>query len=147
MKPTQLISKRLILRRTLKDDADYLFRYTNDAECSKFLTRAPHTHIDQTKNFLNKWCDLPWAVETDNFAWVVSLASNDEAIGLLIANIEEHRKRSFEPILNKYFFGMIPGIVILSEGRNKMLIKILNVHGRSVRIHLKNFLTKYFKIS
>ena len=70
MKPKQLISKRLILRRTRDGDADYLFRYTNDPECSRFLTRAPHTHIDQTQNFLNKWCGHPWDVEGDNFAWV-----------------------------------------------------------------------------
>jgi hypothetical protein len=48
MKLKVLISKRLILRCARDGDADYLFRYTNDTECSKFLTRAQHTHIDQT---------------------------------------------------------------------------------------------------
>ncbi len=51
----------------------------------------PHTHIEQTKKFLDKWCDLSWDVEGDNFSWVVSLASNDEPIGVLITKIEEHQ--------------------------------------------------------
>ena len=88
MKPIKLVSKRLILRRTQEGDADFLFRYTNDTESSKYLTRTPHTHIEQTKNFLEKWCDLPWEEGGDNFSWVVSLSSNDEAIGILIVNIE-----------------------------------------------------------
>ena len=88
MKPKKLVTKRLVLRRTREGDADFLFRYTSDIECSKFLTRSPHTHIDQTKHFLDKWCDRPWEEGGDNFSWVVSLPSNDEPIGILIANIE-----------------------------------------------------------
>ncbi len=88
MKPIKLVSKRLILRRAQEGDADSLFHYTSDIECSKFLTRAPHTHIDQTQNFLDKCCDRPWEEGGDNFSWVVSLATNEEAIGILIINIE-----------------------------------------------------------
>lgn len=91
MKPTNLTSKRLILRRTHEGDADYLLHYTSDLECSKFLTRAPHTNIEQTQSFLDKWCDLSWEKGGDDFSWVVSLASNDEAIGILLTNIEDHQ--------------------------------------------------------
>jgi ribosomal-protein-alanine N-acetyltransferase len=89
MKPIELISKRLILRRTREGDANNLFNYTNDSECSRFLTRRPHTHIEQTQKFLDKWCNLAWEVEDENFSWVVSLASNDEAVGVFIVIIEE----------------------------------------------------------
>ena len=91
MKPTNLTSKRLILRRTRDGDADYLFDYTSDIECSKFLTRAPHTNIEQTKKFLDKWCNISWDNNEDNFSWVVSLALNDEAIGILLTNLEENQ--------------------------------------------------------
>lgn len=89
MKPANLSTKRLILRRTHDGDADYLFDYTSDIESSKFLTRLPHTDIEQTKKFLDKWCDHPWDEGGDNFCWVVSLASNDEPIGILITKTEE----------------------------------------------------------
>lgn len=91
MKPIELTSNRLILRRTRNGDADNLFHYTSDSECSKFLTRAPHAHLEQTQQFLDKWCNLAWDKESDNISWVVSLASNDEAIGLFIVNLEGHK--------------------------------------------------------
>ncbi len=103
MKPTKLISKRLNLRRAHNGDADHLFRYTSDLECSKFLTRAPHVCIDQTKKFLDKWCDLPWDEESNNFSWVVSLASNDEAIGIFLSKIEDHQAEVHFGIRREYW--------------------------------------------
>lgn len=91
MKPIELESTRLLLRRTKEGDAEYLFNYTKDAECSQFLTRPPHSHIDQTKAFLEKWCNIAWSEERNNIAWVVSLKSNDEAIGLFIVTVEGHK--------------------------------------------------------
>lgn len=90
MKPREIITSRLLLRRSKDGDAENLFNYTNDSECSRFLTRRPHSHIDQTKDFLEKWCSLAWEKEENNISWVVSLASNNEAIGLFIVIAEGH---------------------------------------------------------
>jgi len=89
MKPEELYTERLVLRRVKEGDAENLFCYTKDPECSRFLTRSPHRHIDQTKQFLNSWAS--WEKESNNFCWVVGMASNDEAIGIFIANIDGHK--------------------------------------------------------
>lgn len=91
MKPKELNTRRLILRRTREGDAKSLFYYTSDPESSRFLSRTPHTHIDQTKKFLDKWCERAWEEESDNISWVISLASSNEAIGVFIATIEGHK--------------------------------------------------------
>lgn len=92
MKPITLSTKRLVLRQAVDIDSENLFRnYTGDTECSRFLTRAPHYDMVQTTEFLKKWCDTPWQKENKQFAWVVSLAENNEAIGVFIVDIEGHK--------------------------------------------------------
>ncbi len=92
MKPITLSTKRLILRRAIDIDSENLFRnYTMDPECSLFLTRRPHAHVNETATFLNKWCDISWEKECNEFAWVISLAENNEAIGVFLVSIDGHK--------------------------------------------------------
>ncbi|HVT63271.1 MAG TPA: GNAT family protein [Legionellaceae bacterium] len=85
MKPIQLTSPRLILRGGKKTDALSLFNnYCSSSYSSKFLTRLPHTSVEQTYLFLNEWCIAPWINESRRFAWIITLINSDEAIGVFL---------------------------------------------------------------
>ena len=105
MKPIILSTERLILRRAIDIDPENLFRnYTGDIDCSRFLTRKPHKDVDQTAAFLNKWCDIAWEQESDQFSWVVSLPENNEAIGVFIVSKEGHKSEIHSGI-GRIFWG------------------------------------------
>lgn len=104
MKPKVLSTKRLILRSAIDVDSENLFRnYTSDPECSRFLTRLPHSHVDKTAVFLKKWCDTSWQNDSNHFAWVVSLAENNEAMGVFIVMIDEHKAQVHFGIGRKFW--------------------------------------------
>ena len=46
-------------------------------------------HLDQTRQFLNEWCHMPWDNELGKFAWVVALAGTNEGIGVVLAELED----------------------------------------------------------
>lgn len=104
MKPTTLSTNRLLLRRSQIGDEESLFRnYCSNVLSSRFLTRKPHNHIDQTSKFLNTWCNLAWDNNSSQFSWVIALETTNEAIGLFLVITEEHKaqvhygiSRSFE---------------------------------------------------
>lgn len=90
VKPIALSTKRLILRRTNNEDPENLFKnYLSDAISARFLTRKPHTSIDQTKKFLKEWCDLPWENGSKKFAWVIALAGTNEGVGVFLVEEEQ----------------------------------------------------------
>jgi len=82
----------MTLRAARKGDAETLFRnYTSDVRSAQFLTRKPHTVIDQTQSFLNTWCKTAWDTASQQFAWVIALQETDEAIGVFLVELEGHR--------------------------------------------------------
>jgi ribosomal-protein-alanine N-acetyltransferase len=93
MKPITLTSERIVLRRGIETDVITLFQnYCSDTDCSRFLTRKPHTNTEQTAKFLKEWCDAPWDEEDNKFAWVVALKETDEAIGVFLVCLQESYK-------------------------------------------------------
>lgn len=92
MKPTTLLTKRLILRRAVQNDARSLFNnYTKDPECARFLTRPAHKKVEETSLMLEKLCDVPWEKECDMFAWIISLQESNEPIGVFLIISEGHK--------------------------------------------------------
>lgn len=92
MKPSHLSTKRITLRRSQNSDVEILFHnYFSASCCSKFLTRQPHLHVNQTQNFLNSWCDNAWDYDLGKFGWVIASAESDEPIGVFLVMLEEHK--------------------------------------------------------
>lgn len=90
MKPTRLLTERLILRRAHEKDSTNLFSdYFSDTHSSRFLTRKPHIHIEQTKKFLTEWCEAPWDQGSDKFAWVIASADTDRGIGIFLVELKD----------------------------------------------------------
>ncbi|MBA2710333.1 MAG: GNAT family N-acetyltransferase [Tatlockia sp.] len=90
MNPSRIVTKRLHLRRSLERDAEILYQnYCSDSERSRFLTRQSHYKLEETSDFLSKWCQIAWEDKLPNFAWVVALKSTNEAIGLFLVMSEE----------------------------------------------------------
>lgn len=103
MKPMQLTSPRLILRRGKKTDALSLFsNYCSSSYSSKFLTRLPHTSVEQTYLFLNEWCITPWINESKQFAWVITLTHSDEAIGVFLVENNQNEAQIHYGISQRY---------------------------------------------
>ena len=125
MIPKPIRTARLFLREAKEIDSKNLYRnYTSDAECSRFLTRKPHTQIEQTTEFLNKWCKINWEKDSNHFSWVVSHIENDEAIGIFLVSIEDHKAEIHFGLGKEYWrqgFATEAGIAVvkwLSETKN-----------------------------
>ena len=82
--PTEITSERLILRKFQQGDEISLFHeYCGDIELSRFLQRAPHQNIAQTRSSLELWAREHWEQQHPNFAWVISHKETNLAMGLL----------------------------------------------------------------
>lgn len=104
MKPITLKTKRLLLRRANEIDAENLFiSYLSSPERSYFLCRKPHTHINQTKEFIKTWCDLPWVEEQNKFAWVIADANKNQAIGFFLVDCKKNSTIEIHYGINKDF--------------------------------------------
>lgn len=90
MKPAILLTEHLMLRRAHKQDAQNLFRdYFSDFYSSYYLTRKPHLHINQTREFLKEWCETPWDKESNKFAWVIAEIETNKGIGIFLVELED----------------------------------------------------------
>ena len=159
MIPKPIRTTRLFLRKAKETDSENLYRnYTSDAECSRFLTRKPHTKIEQTSDFLNTWCKNNWENDSIHFSWVVSLIESDEAIGVFLVSIDAHKAEIHFGLGKEYWrqgFATEAGIAVvkwLSEQKslqrigsvsdvlNQGSIKVLEKIGLSHEGILKNWL-------
>ncbi|HHF7349623.1 TPA: GNAT family N-acetyltransferase [Legionella feeleii] len=101
--PSPIVTKRLNLRPAYDGDAESLFfNYCSDIESSRFLTRKPHTNIEQTSQFLTKWCDIAWKESLPEFAWVISLKNSREAIGVFLVTLKERNAEIHYGISRKF---------------------------------------------
>jgi [ribosomal protein S5]-alanine N-acetyltransferase len=77
---------RLHLRRPRADDAPAIFsEYVQDRDVTKYLTWKPHERCSDTETFLT-WCLARWDAG-EEYSWVITLASEDRAIGMLSCRI------------------------------------------------------------
>ncbi len=78
---TQTIeTNRLILRRFRVEDAEDMFtNWASDPEVTKFLTWAPHTSVDVTRNLLSDW--ILRYEDGGYFNWVIEYKETDKVIG------------------------------------------------------------------
>ncbi len=85
IQPTQLVGPRLQLRFTVDGDAELLFaNYFGSASSSRFLSRLPHSSIEQTIQFLKQWTLEAWKAPGVPFAWVIAKIENSEPVGIFL---------------------------------------------------------------
>lgn len=79
----QIETKRLILRRIVKEDADAIFRnWASDPEVTRFLTWPTHKDVAETKRVVESW--LPLYEKDDYYHWTITLKEKaDEAFGTI----------------------------------------------------------------
>jgi RimJ/RimL family protein N-acetyltransferase len=82
--PVELHSSLVNLRAVLQTDDDRLFdSYFQSLEVARFLSRAPHSSVSQTRAVLQKWCEWGTRVNKSNFGWVIADAKSDFPVGVL----------------------------------------------------------------
>ena len=79
-KKDKLITKRLILRKLKREDAEPMFRnWANDPEVTKYMTWNSHENIEVTKTIINYWLEEEKDPKTIRF--FITLKNSDEPIG------------------------------------------------------------------
>lgn len=89
MKPSTLITNRLILRSASPADDNLFKDYFSNSDNAIFLARKSHDDINQTKKVLNDWCSLPWNLSSNKFGWIVALLGSNKAIGIFLVELNE----------------------------------------------------------
>ena len=80
----ELETKRLILRRFIMEDAEYMFKnWTNDDEVTKYLTWPSHGDINVTKKIREQW--IQKYERNDSYQWAIVLKEINEPIGSIAA--------------------------------------------------------------
>lgn len=93
-KGTQTIeTARLILRKAVREDAEFMFRnWASDPEVTKFLTWPTHQSVEITRSVLDMW--IPDYKKPNFYQWMIELKDLGEVIGTISVvrlndNIEE----------------------------------------------------------
>lgn len=77
MKQPVLETERLILRQLTINDAEDVFKWTNDERVTKYMIYPTHENIETTIVWLESLMDLP----DNNFNWGFVLKDNNRLIG------------------------------------------------------------------
>jgi len=76
----ELETERLILRRFLLEDAEYIFKnWANDDEVTKYLTWSSHKNVNETISIREKW--MSEYEKKDFYQWAIVLKEINEPIG------------------------------------------------------------------
>lgn len=88
-----LESNRLRFRRLNLDDANDMFEYTSDEQCTKFLSWSSHTDVSQTRQFIEN--ALPkYDLETE-YSYALELKENGKFLGVVrLFDISYSNKRT-----------------------------------------------------
>ncbi len=87
--PTTIATRRLLIRPPHLDDAEAIFaRYAQDREVTQYLIWRPHTHIDETRDFLRR-CITVWEQETA-FPWVITQKEDSQLLGMIELRLAGH---------------------------------------------------------
>lgn len=90
LKKDELKTKRLILRKIKKSDAQHIFNnYANDEEVTKYLTWNVHEDIKVTEKIVDTWIEEEKDPQT--IRYVITLNDIDEPIGMIdVVNIYDN---------------------------------------------------------
>jgi len=81
-------SERLLFRPPRVSDAEAVFqRYSQDGEVTRFLTWAPHTSIEQTREFLAE--SERWWRDGTRFPWLLIDRQTDRVLGMIELRVDQ----------------------------------------------------------
>jgi RimJ/RimL family protein N-acetyltransferase len=81
--PATLETARLRLRAPVAEDATAIFdAYTQDAEVARYTTWSPHRGLEETRKFLEQYCDAGWKAGTV-FSWLITMSDGGAAAGMI----------------------------------------------------------------
>ena len=79
-KKAQIITKRLVLRKLKKEDAEPMFKnWDSDPEVAKYTLWIAHENVETTKMLVDMW--LQEEKENKAIRFVITEKDNDEPIG------------------------------------------------------------------
>ena len=81
--PTTLGTPRLRLRAPVVEDAEAIFdAYTQDPQVARYTSWSPHKSLDETRKFLEQYCDAGWRAGTV-FSWLITISDGGIAAGMI----------------------------------------------------------------
>lgn len=96
-------TERCILRKVSVDDAQAVFAsYAQDLEVTRFLTREPHTSIQDTYDFLHR-CLTNWELDKE-YNYVIIHKDSQLFMGMFSLRYKEVHIGSFGYALAKSFW-------------------------------------------
>lgn len=77
---TELITRRLLLRRFTVDDAEEMFdSWASDSEVTRYLSWAAHENTEATKQYLTSVCEN--YADPSNYSWCICDRQSGELLG------------------------------------------------------------------
>lgn len=122
----RLETDRLILRATSISDAEQMYNnWASDPEVAKYLSWAPHTDIETTKNILAEWDKKNESL--DYYHWGIVLKETDEIIGAggTIRISERHQSADLGYCIGRAYWGR----GYMSEAVDVIIKHLFNVVG------------------
>ena len=81
--PVTFETSRLRLRPPVAADAAAIFdAYTQDAEVARYTSWSPHRSLDETRNFLEQYCEAGRKAGTV-FSWLMTISEGGDAAGMI----------------------------------------------------------------
>lgn len=109
-------TERLTLSAARKQDARAIFDcYATDIEVCRYLTFRPHTHIEETKTYLDR-CKAGWAAG-EQFNFVIRRQEAAAMLGMISYRKNGPHRASFGYALNRTHWGQ----GYMSEALNKLI--------------------------
>jgi [ribosomal protein S5]-alanine N-acetyltransferase len=88
--PAVIRTERLVLRAPRHSDASAIFEaYAQDPEVTRYLTWRPNQSLMETQQFIDGCIEA--SKTGSQFHWVITLAEDDQPIGMLDARLEGPR--------------------------------------------------------
>ena len=76
----RLETERLILRKFVPEDAEYMFRnWASDPTVTEFMTWPPHPSVEESRRIVGMWIDS--YARPENYQWAIELKEIREPIG------------------------------------------------------------------
>ena len=81
--PAALETPRLRLRAPVVEDAAAIFdAYTQDAEVARYTTWSPHRSLDETRKFLDQYCEAGRKAGTV-LSWLITMSEGGYVAGMI----------------------------------------------------------------
>jgi len=101
--PATFETSRLRLRAPVVADAVAIFdACTQDAEVARYTTWSPHRSLDETRKFLEQYCEAGWKAGTV-FSWLMTISEGGYAAGIIDSRLSTCRAEVGYVLARRYW--------------------------------------------